>query len=64
MPSLKAIEDAARVTGVSRRTLQRWVSAGRLTGYRITGDRRRFIDLDEIKRLREPKPVSKGTAEN
>lgn len=25
--------------------------------YTIAGDRRRFVDLDEIKRMREPKPL-------
>jgi excisionase family DNA binding protein len=59
MPSVKALDEAAQLVGVPRRTLQRWLGQGKLTANRIEGDRRRFVDVDEIKRLREPRPVTK-----
>jgi excisionase family DNA binding protein len=54
MPTLKTLDEAARLSGVSRRLLQKWVGEGRLTAYRIAGDRHRYVDLDEVKRLRKP----------
>lgn len=54
MPSLRSLDDAAREVGVSRRLLQRWISEGKLQAYRIAGDRRRFIDIDQLNRLRKP----------
>lgn len=53
----RSLNDAAKQSGISRRTLTRWISEKRLTAYRIAGDRRRFVDLDEIKQLRKPKPL-------
>jgi len=54
MPRLKALDDAAAQSGVHRRTLQRWLNDGSLTAYRIAGDRKRYIDLDELEKLRQP----------
>jgi len=59
MPAVKTIDEAARQLKLSRRTIQRWLTEGKITGYRIEGDRRRFVDPIEIKRLREPQPLSK-----
>jgi hypothetical protein len=42
----------ARLSGVSRRLIQKWLGEKRLTAYSIAGDRRRFVDLDEIKKLK------------
>jgi DNA-binding transcriptional MerR regulator len=56
MPRWRTITDAARESGVSRRTLERWLRAGLLTRYVIRGDRRTYIDLDQIKGLRKPRP--------
>jgi excisionase family DNA binding protein len=55
----RSLDEAARQTGISRRTLNRWLSEGKLTPYRIAGDRRRFVDLDEVKRLRKPQPLDR-----
>jgi excisionase family DNA binding protein len=57
MPTWRTLDDAARQTGVSRRTLTRWISQGRLTAYTVAGDLHRYVDLDQIKKLREPKPI-------
>jgi excisionase family DNA binding protein len=57
MPSLRSLDDAAREVGVSRRLLQRWISEGKLQAYRIAGDRRRYVDIDELNRLREPEKL-------
>lgn len=56
MPPYKNLDDAARELGIPRRTLQRWIGSGKLTGYKIEGDRRRYVDLAEVKRLRKPRP--------
>jgi hypothetical protein len=40
-----------------RRTLQRRLAAGKLTPYAVEGDRRRYVDLAEVNRLREPKAL-------
>jgi excisionase family DNA binding protein len=60
MPAVKTIDEAARQLKLSRRTIQRWLTEGRITAYKIAGDRRRFVDPAEIKRLREPQALSKG----
>jgi 8-oxo-dGTP diphosphatase len=57
VPTIKSLDEAAEITGVPRRTLQRWLNEGKLTPWTIEGDRRRFVDTDEIKLLREPKPA-------
>ena len=48
---------AARQLGVSRRTLTRSITAGRVKAYSIAGDKRRYVDMDELRRLRELKPI-------
>ncbi len=53
----RSLDDAAKQSGISRRTLTRWISEKRLTAYRIAGDRRRYVDMDDIKQLRKPKPL-------
>jgi excisionase family DNA binding protein len=49
--------EAARQLGVSRRTLTRWITAGRVKAYGIAGHKRRYVDMDELRRLRELKPI-------
>jgi excisionase family DNA binding protein len=51
------MDEAAADLKIGRRTIQRWISEGTVTAYRIAGDRRRYVDLDEIKRLREPQAI-------
>jgi predicted site-specific integrase-resolvase len=57
MTSLKSLDDAPKTVKVSRRQLQRWISEGRITRYKSEGDRKVYVDLDEVRDLRKPKPV-------
>ncbi len=57
MPTWRSLEEAAKQTGVSRRTLTRWISDGRLRAYSRAGDRRRFVDLDDLRKLLELRPI-------
>jgi excisionase family DNA binding protein len=56
---VKPLDEVATETGLGRRTLQRWLGEGLLTAYKIHGDRRRYIDLAEVRRLRQPQRVKK-----
>jgi len=67
MPTLKTLDEVAKLSipvagrgslRVSRRLLQQWLQQGKLKGWRIEGDKRRFVDLDEVKKLMQPRPVS------
>lgn len=57
MASWRFLDEAALETGVSRRTLNRWIATGLIQVYRVPGDRRRMVDLDDVRKLRQPKPV-------
>ena len=57
VPTWRTLDEAAKQTGVSRRTLTRWVSEGRLRAYKRAGDRRRYVDLDDLRKLRELTPI-------
>ena len=56
MATWRTMDEAAKQLGISRRTLTRWVSQGLLTPYTIQGDPHTFIDMDEVKKLRQPRP--------
>jgi len=58
-PELRVLEDAAAAVGLGRRTLERWLSEGKLTGYKIAGDRKRYIDMKQLARLRQPQALPK-----
>lgn len=51
------VSEAAERLGVHERTLRRWIREGRLKPYRVMGDRRRFVSVDEIEALREPQEL-------
>ena len=57
VPTWRSLDEAAQQTGIGRRTLSRWVSQGKLTAYARAGDRRRFVDLDDIRKLQELRPL-------
>jgi len=67
MPTWRSLDDAAKevpphlaemgVKPVSRRTLNRWIEEGLLTPIRIPGDRKHYVDLDEIEKIRVHQPV-------
>jgi excisionase family DNA binding protein len=59
MPTWRSLDDAAKQLKVSRRTLTQWISDGKIRAFRIPGDRKRYVDLDEVKRFREPKPIER-----
>jgi excisionase family DNA binding protein len=56
--NIKTLEGASELMGVPRRTLQRWLQERAITGYAIKGDTRRYIDVNEVDRLRTPVVVS------
>jgi DNA-binding transcriptional MerR regulator len=56
VPTWRSLNDASRQTKISKRTLQRWIARGLLRRYRIMGDPKAYVDLDEIKKLREIQP--------
>lgn len=60
MATWRTLDEAAVQVGVSRRTLQRWIAERRIYAYRIAGDRRAWVDLDEIRELRKPRPRLPG----
>ena len=59
MPSLRSLDDAARIGKVSRRLLQKWLAEGKLKRWQIPGDRKRYVDMDEVKKLLEPRPLDR-----
>jgi hypothetical protein len=46
------IQDVALATGVSLRQLYRWIAAERIAKYEKIGDRRTFVDPDEVRSVR------------
>jgi excisionase family DNA binding protein len=63
MPKVISLDVAAGRTGVSRRTLERWLAERRLKRYRIAGDKRVFVDPAEIERLRQPRADPEGSSD-
>jgi len=57
LPTWRSLDEAAAQTGISRRTLTRWISEGKLRAYSRAGDRRRYVDLDDIRELQKLKPI-------
>jgi excisionase family DNA binding protein len=47
--TLVPIDEAARMYGVSRRTLFRLIAAGELAKFRRRGDRRSFVDAEQVR---------------
>jgi hypothetical protein len=52
MAGLSAVSEAAIKVGVSQRTIQRRMREGVVKRYRKVGDRRTFVDVGELRRLR------------
>ncbi|MHB8613538.1 MAG: helix-turn-helix domain-containing protein [Candidatus Dormibacteraceae bacterium] len=57
LPTWRSLDDAAEQTGISRRTLTRWIAEGKLRAYARAGDRKRYVDLDDIRQLQQLRPV-------
>lgn len=51
MATLKALDDAAKASKISRRLLQKWLSEGKLKRWQKPGDRKRYVNMDEVKRF-------------
>ena len=49
------VAEAAERLNVSPRTIRRWIREGRLKPYRVMGDVRRYVDVDEVEALKEPR---------
>ena len=58
---LSSIPDAAEQYGVHHQTIRRYISAGRITGYRF-GPRMLRVDLDELDALMRPLATAKRGA--
>lgn len=58
---LSSIHAAAEEYGVHHQTIRRWISAGRITGYRF-GPRMIRVDLDELDALLRPLATAKRGA--
>lgn len=56
---LVSLAVAAVYADVSTRTLRRYISQGRLTGYRV-GPRLVKVDLHEVDQLARPIPTARG----
>jgi excisionase family DNA binding protein len=54
--------NAARYTGLSIKTLRRWLDRGLLTAYRPAGTGRQLVDLRDLDRLILTSPEKKETA--
>jgi excisionase family DNA binding protein len=50
---LDSLNNAADYAGVHVKTIRRWISAGRLTGYRL-GPRLIKVDLDQLDAMLTP----------
>jgi excisionase family DNA binding protein len=50
---LESVQGAAGVAGVHPKTIRRWISDGRITGYRM-GPRLIKVDLDELADMLTP----------
>jgi hypothetical protein len=58
--NLVPIQEAAKRVGLSRNTLHRYVSLGLLKRYTSPFDRKTYIDLDELERIRKEPPLKEG----
>ncbi len=53
MDQRKPITDVSAELDIPLRTLQRWLNEGKLTPYKVEGDRCRYVDVAEVRQLRE-----------
>lgn len=61
MARLITLDEAAELYGVSRRTIRRYVSEGRLRAYRL-GPRLLRLDADEVNKQLFSRPIGGGAA--
>lgn len=53
-PKLETVDQAAAELGVHKRTLQTWLTKGRLDRYYRPGDQRTYVRISDRKRLQKP----------
>jgi transposase len=56
VPDLLSTDDAAREFEIGKSSLYRWLREGLLERYRRRGDRRTFVDREQLRHLVEPHP--------
>ena len=54
---LRSLTVAAHEGGISVRLIQQWLTDGKLKRWAIPGDRRRYVDMAELRELLKPRPV-------
>ncbi len=59
VPTLRSLDDAAKQAKVSRRLIQQWLGEGRLRRWQVPGDRKRYVDMDELRRVLKPRPLDR-----
>jgi excisionase family DNA binding protein len=46
---LVTLDEAAEDARVGRRTIQRWIAEGKIRSWTRPGDRRKYVDRDEVR---------------
>lgn len=64
MATWRTLDQAAKQLGVSRRTISQWISDRKIRAYTIPGDKHRYVDMDEVKKFRQPRPIEPGEEGN
>jgi DNA-binding transcriptional MerR regulator len=59
-PALTPLQDAAAEVGLHPSTVRRYIKRGSLKAWRRGGDSRTYVDLKELRRLLEFKPIEGG----
>ena len=59
---LASIEKVAAYLDASPRTVRNYIAAGKLTGYRLPGNRLIRVDLNEVDAVLRPIPTVGGAA--
>ncbi len=57
MEPLQPLTDVAAELGLSRRTIERWIKLDKIATHRQEGDRRIFVDPEQVRRLLRHSPV-------
>lgn len=52
-----SVNEMAEEFSISRSSAWRWIREGELQTYRFVGDRKTYVNRDDLDRLREPIPI-------
>ncbi len=58
METYVSVDDAADELGVSRATLWKWIKRYDLPTFRFLGERRTFIQREDVTKMKEPIPIN------